>query len=126
MTSAAGTVPAADRTVTATAVSNALLYPRELAEDRARGDPPPRPLLAAVDDLGLDPLPRHVGKASQDAVAVSHDRLGIHARQVYASVTPGPTSSSPAKNDTTSAGAWLYQAAAVYSAASRLPSISSL
>jgi hypothetical protein len=37
-------------------------------------------------------------------------------------VTPGPTSSSPAKNEATSAGVWFCQAAAVYSAASRLPS----
>jgi hypothetical protein len=32
---------------------------------------------------------------------------GIQARQVCASVTPGPTSSSPAKNDPTSAREWL-------------------
>ena len=47
---------------------------------------------------------------------------GIHARQVCASVTPGPTRSSPAKNNSISAREWLCQVAAVYSAASRLPS----
>ena len=46
------------------------------------------------------------------ALAVPQYRLGIHARQVCASVTPGPTSSSPAKNDVMSAGVWLCQAAA--------------
>ena len=50
---------------------------------------------------------------------------GIHARQVCASVTPGSTRSSPAKNDSTSAREWLCQVAAMYSADSRLPSASS-
>lgn len=45
--------------------------------------------------------------------------------QVRASVTPGPTSSSPSKNSTMPAGEWLYQVAAVYSSASCLASCSS-
>ena len=50
---------------------------------------------------------------------------GIHARHVPASATPGPTSSSPAKNDSTSAREWLCQVAAVYSVDNFLPSASS-
>jgi hypothetical protein len=50
---------------------------------------------------------------------------GCQGRQVCASLMPGPTISTPAKNDATSSRELLINCPAVYSAASRLASVSS-
>src|SRR5258708_1299605 len=61
---------------------------------------------------------RDDGPTPAGACRLRWSAAGGRLGQVRASVTPGPASSSPSKNAAMPAGEWLYQVAAVYSAAS--------
>src|ERR1035441_4936647 len=83
--------------------------------------------VALYDSLHrIGPGPREIhGHVAPAAPGIGCGFRARPARHVPASPTPGPTSSSPAKNDSTSAREWLCQVAAVYSVDNFLPSASS-